>query len=198
MGRRSNHDDWIAARAGAQHGVIAREHLLAGGMSVDRIRSWRESGRLVDRHRGVYVLGHVPLSRHGRWLAPTLAAGPGAALSHGSAAALWGLRPPASSDIVDVVVGSEGRRRPGAGIRVHRSGRALVTEHEGIPVTTVAWTLVELGAVVPSHHLRRAVERADQLELFDLRLVKAALEVDPGRPGSPALRAVLGTCACMG
>lgn len=45
--------------------------------------------------------------------------------------------------------------------------------------------------MVPAHHLRRAVQRADQLELFDLAGVRRTLSDHPARPGCRALSALL-------
>jgi very-short-patch-repair endonuclease len=66
-----------------------------------------------------------------------------------------------------------------------------VTTTDGIPVTTVPRTLLDLAAIVPAHHLRRALERAEQLELLDARAIRAVLAAHPRRPGSPALTALL-------
>jgi very-short-patch-repair endonuclease len=191
------HPDAVGLRvreiAEAQHGVIARRQLLAAGMGRERIRSWRGGGRLVDQRRGVYSLGHGLLTVEGRWMAAVLACREGAALSHRSAAGLWGLRS-AGAPAIEVTVGANGPRSPGGDIAVTRSRLVVpgfATTYRGVPVTTVAWTLLDLGAVLRPHQLRRAVEQAERLELFDLRAVGAALAADPGRPGSPALRALL-------
>jgi very-short-patch-repair endonuclease len=186
-------DLWIRDLAEAQHGVVARRQLLDGGMSATRVRSWIANGRLVRRRRGVYTMGHRLLTREGQWMAAVLACGPETVLSHRSAAALWGLRPATGGDI-EVTVPPDRCRRRGDGIRPRESGIVyprFAAVEDGIPVTTVAWTLLDLAEVLRGHQLRRAVEQADRLELFDLHAVTAALEADPGRPGSPALLTLL-------
>jgi very-short-patch-repair endonuclease len=191
--RHQNAVDLVRALAEDQHGVVARWQLLDLGLDRERVRSWRRVGRLVAQRRGVYSLGHGGLTQHGRWMAAVLACGRGALLSHRSAAALWGLRAPGGM-LIEVSVSGDGVRTPGDGIRAYRSTIAVpafATMWEGIPVTTVAWTLLDLAAVVRAPQLRRAVEQAEQLELFDLTKVTAALAADPGRPGSPKLRALL-------
>ncbi|WP_231398359.1 endonuclease domain-containing protein [Conexibacter woesei] len=88
----------------------------------------------------------------------------------------------------------DGPRAPGDGIKTYRStivAPRFATVHEGIPVTSVGWTLLDLAAVVRAPQLRRAVEAAERLELFDLREVAAALSADPGRTGSRKLLALL-------
>ena len=57
------------------------------------------------------------LGIRGHWMAAVLACGPGAALSHASAAALWDLRR-TDAVIVDVTARRTGRKRPG--LRIHR------------------------------------------------------------------------------
>jgi predicted transcriptional regulator of viral defense system len=82
----------IGQIASTQHGVVTRAQLLAAGVSSDEIR-WRlREGALLRVHRGVYRVGHKAPSIEARYMAAVLACGPGAALSHRSAADLQGLR----------------------------------------------------------------------------------------------------------
>ena len=77
--------------AGRQHGVVARRQLLALGFSTGRSSiGWRVAGCIVVT-RGVYAVGWPKLTPKRRWMAAVLACGDGAALSHRSAAALWGI-----------------------------------------------------------------------------------------------------------
>ncbi|HEU4975900.1 MAG TPA: type IV toxin-antitoxin system AbiEi family antitoxin domain-containing protein [Baekduia sp.] len=187
-----NHShDGIRRLAEAQHGVVTRQQLLALGLGAEAIKIRRRTGRLVPMYRGVYALGHRALRPQAWWLAAVFACGPGAVLSHRSAARLWGLRP--WSGRVEVTAARDRDPAPG-GVAVHRS-RAMaaweVTREDGIPVTTVARTLLDLAGVVPVHHLRRAVQRANELELFHLLDVDRVLEAHPRRPGRRALIALL-------
>jgi very-short-patch-repair endonuclease len=86
-------------------------------------------------------------------------------------------------------------QRPGGdGIRVRRT-RSLhpadVARHQGIPCTSVARTIVDLGAVLPGAELRRVLERSMQLRLFDRRALDAALGRAKGRRGTGQLRRLL-------
>jgi hypothetical protein len=123
-------------------------------------------------HRGVYAVGHRVLTRHGRWMAAVLACGPTAALSHQTAAAAWDLR--RGEGAIHVSVRS-GRKAP-PGIRLHRSPRlssAEITEIDGIPVTRVERTIIDLaraGAV----DLEQIVDEADRRRLVDFRTLRAA------------------------
>jgi very-short-patch-repair endonuclease len=125
-------------------------------------------------------------------MAAVLVCGDRAVLSHRSAARLWGLRPWSGDPEITVPV--EGGARRHGGITVHRSRHLPAEEcttETGIPVTTVARTLVDLAGIVPPHHLRRAVERAEERELFDLRQVLAVIDRRPHVAGVAALRALL-------
>src|SRR5687767_11959769 len=80
---------WSLVRA--QHGVVSRSQLLTLGWSSDSILHRIERGRLHPFWAGVYAVGRPDVAQHGRWMAAVLACGPGAVLSHHSAAELWGL-----------------------------------------------------------------------------------------------------------
>lgn len=190
----SSPDRATAELAAAQHGVVARAQLERLGLSSAAIGRRVDACRLHRVHRGIYAVGHPLLTAEGRLMAAVLACGDGAVLSHRSAASLLALRPSATAR-VDVTVPSRGGRKPRAGIAVHRP-KSLpaehLTRHHGIAVTTPARTLVDLAAVVDQASLRRAVDRAETLRLFDLRAVQAVLDLDPRRAGSRALVEILG------
>jgi very-short-patch-repair endonuclease len=113
-------------------------------------------------------------------MAAVLACGPGAVLSHISAAALWGLLSPESGPIHISLPSQSGRRRR-SGIRIHRcaslasppsratadpadpqlEARAtLVTRRRGIPVTTVPRTIADLRHGTDPKLVRRALRQA--------------------------------------
>jgi very-short-patch-repair endonuclease len=68
-----------------------------------------------------------------------------------------------------------------------------VTTISGIPVTSVARTLVDLADVVGGQQLAKVVSEAERRRVFDLNAVEAALARTRHRPGRgrAALRAVL-------
>jgi hypothetical protein len=65
------------------------------------------------------------------------------------------------------------------------------TIREGIPVTGVARTLLDLAGAIPERDLARAVDRAERLELFDLRAVDDVLLRARGKRGAVTLRRVV-------
>ena len=146
------------------------------------------AGRLHRLHRGVYAVGHTNLSPYGECLAAVLACGPEALLSHGSAAWLFGLTRYGPKPLA---VTSPVRRRPRPRVRLHHS-RGLTTKdrvlENGIPVTAVPRTLLDLAAVLRPDRLQRLLERAEELKLFDLRQVEELLDRTWGHRGWGRLR----------
>lgn len=164
----------IAKLATQQHGVVTREQLAAAGLGKNAITRATRDGRLYRVYRGVYSVGHPPLSPEARWMAAVLACGEGAVLSHGSAAVLWGLLRPLDGPI-HVSVPSHTGRGKRKGIRLHRcpSLTAAVPDHHErprpslttirnrIPVTTVPRTIEDLEGSIPDHLHRRAIRQAE-------------------------------------
>lgn len=158
------------------------------GYSRSAVTRAAANGRLHRLYRGVFAVGHTDLSPQAECLAAVLACGPGALLSHHSAAWLWGVaRWPHAP--LSVTVPSP--RRPRLSIRLHRA-RALTSEdravHERVPVTAVPRTLLDLAAVVRPDRLRRLLQRSEELRLFDLRDFEALLARSAGHPGAGRLR----------
>jgi very-short-patch-repair endonuclease len=130
----------------------------------------------------------LPRSRE---MAAVLACGEFAVLSHRSAAAAWELLPDDHGTVhVTVVDGIPRRRR---GIRAHRSAlvRAEVAYLQRIPITSLERTLLDLAADAPTSTLERAFEDARRRRLVTNRSLDAATTRAAGRPGAPALRALL-------
>jgi hypothetical protein len=179
------------------HGVVSRSDLLAAGLERGAIADRLKKGRLFAKYRGVYAVGRPDLTVWGERRAIVLACGLGSVLSHRSAAGAWGLRPDGAA-LWDVTVPSA--RRTQAPARIHRGTLppAERTDLEGIPITTVPRTLLDLSSVIEVHHLRRAIERAVELDLFHRPAVEAVLHAHPRRPGSPTLKALLADFAAHG
>jgi very-short-patch-repair endonuclease len=181
-------DEAVAALAERQHGVVSRSQLTELGLGRGAINQRLQRRRLHVAHLGVYAVGHRRLTMRGRWMAAVLAAGPDTVLSHRDAAALAGLRPSARGLIE--VSAPRRCRRPGIQAHVACLPPDEVTTHEGIPVTTVARTLLDLAAVLPRQQLKRAIEQAEFLRLADDTSLDALLARYPRRSGTAALREI--------
>jgi very-short-patch-repair endonuclease len=190
--RASAVDHAIAMLAWRQWGVVTRSQLRALGLSDDEIDYRISVGRLRLIHRGVYAVGHHRLSAEGIWLAAVYAGGEDAVLSHRSAARLWDLLP--HNGRIEVTTRAGRRDRPG--IHYFRSSvdSSDRSEHRSIPVTTVARTLFDLGAV-DARRVPKALEQAEVLGMLDIRELRRLIDANPRRPVTSALRTALARAA---
>ena len=170
-----------------QWGVVSRRQLAALGVSRHTADHWLRAGRLHRVHHGVYAVGHTALRPEGHRLAAVLACGPGAVLSHRTAAAHWGLL---RTDQTRIDVTAPRGRHGAPGIRLHRS-RSLdahdTTRHEGIPITTVHRTLLDLAATARPSELERALAQSERLRLYDHRATTDVIARANGHRGTQVL-----------
>jgi hypothetical protein len=174
-----------------QHGVVSREQLLARGLGSEAVAHRLTRARLHRIERGVYAVGRPEVSRHGRWMAAVLGCGSGAALSHDSAAALWGILATERAGIHVAMPPGSRRRRPG--VTAHRCdlSPAEIAVRDGIPVTSVARTLLDVAAQRGRDRLEVAINEADKLDLIEPDTLRKALDAYPGQRGVARLRSVL-------
>jgi Transcriptional regulator, AbiEi antitoxin len=204
VGSENGHSVWkgspplwleVSELASRQWGVVARRQLLALGASTAVVDAWVRRGRLHRVHQGVYALGHTALRVEGRRLAAVLASGPDAVLSHRTAAAHWGLL---RTDQTRIDVTAPRGRHGAPGIRLHRS-RSLdaqdTTHHQGIPITTVTRTPLDLAATARPSELERALAQAERLHLYDHRAVHATIARANGHRAATGVPRTLGGAA---
>jgi predicted transcriptional regulator of viral defense system/very-short-patch-repair endonuclease len=184
-------DREIAKLAERQHGVVALAQLRALPLSASGVRSRVARGNLHRIHRGVYAVGWPGLTGRGRQMAAVLAYVPGTVLSHRSGAGLWALRPDNRASVEISVPRLGIHSRPGIDVHARTLDPEDVTIVDGIPVTTVARTLVDLGDVTSRRNVERAVEQAEILRLFDRRQIDDALHRAGQRRGASVLTSVL-------
>jgi very-short-patch-repair endonuclease len=179
------------AAALEQDGVVSGEQLRGLGFDADAIKHRVRRGQLFPIWRDVFAVGRPDVTERGLWKAATLACGERAALSHESAAALWGIRPGGTRLIHVSVPGERGRH---AGIRCHRRDPMPETTTLGsIPLTRPRSTLIDLAAHLNLEDLTKALNEADRLNLVDHDELTSLVESLPGRRGIRKLRILLGT-----
>jgi very-short-patch-repair endonuclease len=185
-------DRALALLAAEQHGLVARRQLLALAISGAEVQGRLDMGRLHRIHRGVYAVGHGKLTLKGRWMAAVLACGRHAFLSHRCALALWDLRQ-APSGVIEVTVRGQGKPGP-KGALVRRS-RVLagqdVAEVDGIPVTSLAWTVVDYAAIANRRQVRSVLEALERRGIYIGKELDELLERTPNRKGARTLRATI-------
>jgi hypothetical protein len=172
--------------------VLTRSDLLGLGFTSKAIKHRVRSGRLHPIVRGVFAVGRPYLNREGRWMAAVLACGPGAFLSHRSAAALWGFGGE-HPDYIDVGVrrASEARLR---GVRCHRRPtlpHEAITTRLNIPLTRPVQTFLDLTTVTGPRDLERAINEADKRDVIDADALRKALDDHGGNRGVRPLRRIL-------
>jgi len=183
-------EEVLARLAGARHGVVSRRELLEAGLSPGVIKRRVRSGWLIAEYPGVYRVGHAAPSVEARYAAAVLACGPGALLSGPAAAWLLGLIK-GSAPQPSVIAWTERRVE---GIETHRCRRRDARDaatYRGIPLTTVARTLVDLARVLDRDDLARACHEAGVRSGATPAHVDEVLSRRPGSPGAGKLRAVL-------
>lgn len=124
-------------------------------------------------------------------MAAVLACGPGAMLSHRSAASLWGFGDERGSIEVSVPATRRSRRH---GVRLHRRTELAMDDaaaHEGIPVTTPVRTLIDLATCLRPMQLERAINEADKLDRVRADVLRESLDGYLGQPGVAPLRKLL-------
>jgi predicted transcriptional regulator of viral defense system len=172
--------------------VIAGRQLVELGLSQSATRSRVASGRLHRVHRGVFCVGHAILTQRGRFMAAVLACGPEAWASHYCSGVLYELGLGARR-LIDVTTrAARGRAIPG--IRAHRSATLTEADVEivdGIPCTSLARTLLDIAEDGTRREVERALDRAEQARILDMRAIDDVLSRADGRRGAKLLRSVL-------
>ena len=164
--------------------------MLALGFGKDAIQHRIASGRLHPLHAGVYAVGHRLISKQGWLMAAVLASGPGAVLSHHSAAMVWGLRS-YTERAVHVTV----PRKSTSSKRIRRHHSLLPadewTVEEGIRVTTVPRTILDLAATVDADTVENLLRESERLRLSDRLSLPDLIERYRGKRGTKKVQLAL-------
>jgi hypothetical protein len=147
---------------------------------------------MAQRQHGVVSIRQL---EHGECLAAVLAVGPGALLSYWSAGWLWGLWS-GSPKPIHVTAFVPRHHQPPKGVVRHRARNLVEADRaicDGIPVTSVARTLLDHAWKVRGDQLVRALSLAEDLKLLDLDELDAVVERNRGHHGAKRLRYALAT-----
>jgi hypothetical protein len=167
--------------------------LRGAGFDKYRIRRWVADGRLHREHVGVYAVGHPGRSTLGDYMSAVLAAGDGAALSHAPVAHVLRVVRGAAPPPEVTVPTRSGRARPGIVIHRVRALHALdVSVYEGIPITIIPRTLLDLAPVLTPAELTRACHEAWVRHRTTPDQIEACIARNPHKPGAAKLRRALG------
>jgi hypothetical protein len=178
----------VARIAERQWGRVRWDQLISAGVWKASISHWIEDGYLHFVHPRVYAVGHMSGSIEAELAGALLYAGPGAMLSHETAAWWWELtdREPRTIEVSTPrrcrSLPRCGSRRP---VRVHARRKLDRVWNRGLPVTTVAQTLLDFASVNSFRRIRYALANADYRRLLDIEALEEV--AGRGRPGSKAL-----------
>jgi hypothetical protein len=176
----------LAQIAGRQWGRVSWSQIKSLGVDSKVAADWSRQSYIHRVLPRVYAVGHRAPSYEADLAAALLYAGPGAALSHATAAHWLGLLDKAPRTIH---VSTPRRCHSARGVLVHGRRDLERAWRGGFPLTTVPQILLDLAATEPLREVRRALANADYGRLFDLQGIHARLA--RGRPGSARLRLAL-------
>ncbi len=181
-----NRRERVARLASSQQGRITVRQLHELGVTPGSVQRWIADGYLIRVLPAVYAVGHMGPNRKAELWAAVLYAGPGAALSHATAAAQLGLL-----DIEPTIVEVSTPRdvRTVRGVLVYRRPQLTREFRDGLPITPAAQTIVDLAAVRDARIVRRALAQLDYRRQLDVNAVRAVCQ--RGRRGSARLREAL-------
>jgi hypothetical protein len=176
-----------------QHGLLTRAQALARGLSDGDIRGRLNTAIWLRVYAGVYRVAGSRVTHEQAVLAASLAAGGRALASHGTAAELHGL-PGGDGQIHITVVG---RRILVPAVKVHvvtgLQGPDCAVKN-GIPVTTVARTIIDLAQILSVVRLEEVLDHALAARLVSLNVLQQRLEKTGtrGRRGAGVLAVLVG------
>ena len=177
-------DEAVVALARRQHGVISAAQLHRAGLGPRAISGRLSRGWLRRLHKGVYLVGALETELTAP-AAAILAVDGAGAISHRSAAAIWGLVAVRPADPIHVTLLNANRRsRPGLTIHHHVLPAGELRRRHGLKLTSPARTLKDLASTSPDE-LERAFNEALVLNLVTHEQVRALAD------RSPALRRIV-------
>lgn len=176
----------VGRRADLQRGRVSWVQLRALGVSKGTISTWAGQRYLILVLPGVYAVGHAAPSIEADLFAAVLYAGPGAMLSHATAAWWWGLIEE-QPRVIHVSTPRRCRSQPGVVVHDRRACQRLW--HRELPISALPQTFLDLASMAPLRIVRRALAAADYRGVLDVEAAGALLS--RGRPGSARLRAAL-------
>jgi predicted transcriptional regulator of viral defense system/very-short-patch-repair endonuclease len=176
----------LAELATRQHGMVSARQLRELGFSENLITEEAKRGRLRRIHRGVYAVGHEALTWEGHCMAAVLANSRTVA-SHWTAGWLWGLLRSRPSGRFHLTAARPRRRRPEFNLHAGTLLRDDLTRLDGIPVTSVARTALDLTALDGGGTSARLKRLEDGEHRLDLREFEELLARLKGHKGWAAL-----------
>lgn len=177
-----------------QHGAVARRQLLAAGIPGGTIDKGLARRFLFPLFPGVYAVGRPRIGKEGLWMAGVLVGGEKALLAYRSAASAWGIldfRPlvvllrPYGHGSRRAMINLNGNVRsiPLLSRRTRSLPESDRAQIQGIPVTSVPRTLLDICSNSPESVAKRAFLESDRLGLLVDAELEDCVNRCRGRPG---------------
>ncbi len=194
----------MAEFAASRHGVVLRSQAASFGLTSPELRVAKERGWLTEPARGVLVVSGYPATWEQRLAIVTAAGTARPVVSNGAGARLFTLDSFASAD-PELTVLRPGRITTSVadGIVVHHTTALDPADRHirnGLPCTTSARTLADLGSTESADRVRRALISARRIHRVNpLWLQQTALRLHrPGQEGTGVLLRALRLAKCVG
>jgi predicted transcriptional regulator of viral defense system len=170
-----------------QAGYFTARQAAGTGFSWERLTAYSKNGRFQRVAHGVYRLAQFPSSRFEDLFVAWLKCGSKSAISHESALALYELSDVLPEEVHVTVPRNASRRRKGIRLHTNRLMPSSVVNREGLPVTSVPRTIVDVAkAGLSEDHVARAIQEALERGLT----TNQALIAEASRRGGRAARLI--------
>jgi len=144
-----------------QAGYFTATQARQAGFSSSLLSYHLDADRFDRVRPRIYRFVQFPASPHEDLHIASLQAGPDAVVSHDSALALYDLSDRLPDQVHVTIPRTASRRRPGLRLHTNRLEPEDVTHYEGLPVTTVSRTLVDVTtAGLAEEQVRQAIREA--------------------------------------
>jgi hypothetical protein len=186
-------DGKVAALAAQQHGAVSRGQAGKVGLSARMVAARLAAGVFTEPVPGVLVLTGAPKTYEQKLMVAILASTKGAVASRRSAAALHGLDGCPEAHLELTVIRRGRTRDPAATLHrvaaLEEADRVIV---RGVPSTTLARTLADLGSVVSERAVLKALDSALRTGTSRIWLRQTAKRLHrPGQRGTATLHRLL-------
>jgi hypothetical protein len=187
-------DHALAELAALQHGTFTRKQTDTLGFTRHQRETRLEHGHWKEVYEGVFRIAGAPRTWRSTLLSAVFAGCERTVASHRSATAVYEL--PGADRWLQELLCPRWRRAHWPSLVVHETlalGPEDVTVVDGIPITTVERTLLDLGAVRSFDTVERAVEAALRREMTTIDDLVATVDRlgRKGRRGVGVLRQIL-------
>lgn len=174
--------DLLYQIAEQQGGYFSATQAREAGFSYSLLSYHLRSGRYERVRPRIYRLRQFPASSYEDLYVAWLQAGPEAVISYDSALSLYNLSDLLPAQVHVTIPRTASRRRPRLRLHTNRLEPEDITHYEGLPVTTVLRTLVDVAtAGLPNEQVQQAIGEALRRGLINRESLIRRADLHGGR-----------------